>query len=206
MKESDRTKKLAQLLRATGVLDFGEFTLTSGKTSPYYVDLRLLPSHPIEFDLAGDLMAQTIKEKEISFDSICAVPTGGLPLGALVANKLESPLIYVRKKAKGHGEGRQIEGAFQAGDQVLVLDDLITTGGSILEAIEELRGGGASVQDALVLLDRQEEGRKNLGEAGVTLHAAGEIGPLVEELAGKGEISPDLKEKVFRHLQRSAER
>src|SRR6056297_1447825 len=118
------SKILAPILWASDCLDFGNFTLTSGKASPYYVDLRLLPSHPQLFDRAVQLAADLLNELDIAFDRICAVPTGGLPIGTLIANKTQTPLIYVRKTGKEHGEQQQVEGKLAPGDRVLVVDDL----------------------------------------------------------------------------------
>lgn len=191
---------LAPILWASDCLDFGNFTLTSGKTSPYYVDLRLLPSHPQLFDRAVQLAVDTLDESGVVFDRICAVPTGGLPIGTLIANKTESPLIYVRKTGKEHGEGQQIEGKLSAGDRVLVVDDLITTGGSILSAIGALRSSDAEVTDCLVLLDRTEGGSENLRDQGVSLHKVSNIKPVVEELSALEEISSSMRDKVFDYL------
>jgi len=193
---------LAPILWASDCLDFGNFTLTSGKTSPYYVDLRLLPSYPILFDRAVQLAVDTLHESGVKFERICAVPTGGLPIGTLIANKTETPLIYVRKTGKEHGERQQIEGKLAPGDRVLVVDDLITTGGSILSAIQALRLSDVEVTDCLVLLDRTEGGKKNLREQGVELHKVSNIKPVVEELSALNQISPTMRDKVFKYLQK----
>lgn len=195
-----RSKKLAPLLWKSGCLDFGEFTLTSGKTSPYYVDLRLLPSYPEPFDQATDLVSELVKSMDQNFDSICAVPTGGLPLGTLLSYKLGKALIYVRKEGKSHGEGRKIEGEMEKGDEILVVDDIITTGGSVLDVIESIRGAGGMVDQVVVLVDRTEGAVRNLEKEGVELFKVADIKPVVEELASRGDISDEMAKKVDNYL------
>lgn len=195
------SRVLAPILWESNCLDFGHFTLTSGKTSPYYVDLRLLPSHPKLFDTATDMATGLLEEVDLEFDRVCAVPTGGLPLGTLLAHKCESPLTYVRKKGKEHGEEQQIEGELDPGDRVLVVDDLITTGGSILTAIDALRSAGAEVNDCIVLLDRTQGGKENLAREDVKLHKVANIGPLVEELFNLNKISSSMRDEVKNYLQ-----
>ena len=197
-----RSKKLAPVLWKSGCLDFGEFILTSGITSPYYVDLRLLPSYPELFDIATDMAADLVRKNEIEFDLIAAVPTGGLPFGTLLAHKLKVPLSYVRKTGKSHGEERQVEGILEDGDRVLVVDDIITTGGSVIEAVKSVRQNGGEVDDVLVLLDRTEGGTENLAKEDLTLNKVGNIEPLVEELESRGKISPGMVEKVKKYLNK----
>jgi len=197
-----RSKKLAPVLWKSGCLDFGEFTLTSGKTSPYYVDLRLLPSYPELFDIATSMAADLVRNKEIDFDVVSAVPTGGLPFGTLLAHKLGAPLTYVRKKGKSHGEERQVEGKMEKGDQALVVDDIITTGGSVIDAVKSVRENGGKVEDVLVLLDRTEGGAENLGKEGLTLNKVANIEPLVEELEARGKIDSNMFGKVKKYLMK----
>ncbi|MCF7890738.1 orotate phosphoribosyltransferase [Candidatus Bipolaricaulota bacterium] len=195
-----RSQKLAPVLWKSGCLDFGEFTLTSGITSPYYVDLRLLPSYPELFDIATDMAADLVRKREIDFDVVSAVPTGGLPFGTLLAHKLNAPLTYVRKRGKSHGEERQVEGKMEKGDRALVVDDIITTGGSVIEAVRSVRENGGKVDDVLVLLDRTEGGAENLRENGLNLNKVANIEPLVEELETRGEISSKMVGKVKKYL------
>lgn len=198
---SFRSKKLAPILWKSGCLDFGEFTLTSGLTSPYYVDLRLLPSYPELFDIATDMAADLVRTREINFDVVSAVPTGGLPFGTLLAHKLGAPLTYARKKGKSHGEERQVEGKMEKGDRVLVVDDIITTGGSVIEAVRSVRENGGKVDNVLVLLDRTEGGAENLREEGLSLNKVANIEPLVEELESRGKISSEMVDKVKKYLE-----
>lgn len=195
-----RSQELAPLLWESHCLDFGEFTLTSGKKSPYYVDLRLLPSYPELFNQATDLAERLVQNLDLSFDSICAVPTGGLPFGTLLAHKLEKPLTYVRKEGKSHGERCKIEGEMNEGDELLVVDDIITTGGSVIDAVESVRKAGGGVNTVFVLVDRTEGAATNLEEEGVELVKVANIKPLVDELGARGRISPEMVKKVEGYL------
>ncbi|MBS3765326.1 orotate phosphoribosyltransferase [Candidatus Bipolaricaulota bacterium] len=197
-----RSRELAPLLWDSNCLDFGEFTLTSGKKSPYYVDLRLLPSHPELFSRATDLAAELIEAKSEKLDSICAVPTGGLPFGTLLAQRTGKPLTYVRKKSKSHGEGRKIEGEMDEGDVLLLVDDIITTGGSVISAANSVRESGGEVNQVAVLVDRTEGGARNLEKEGIELLKLANIEPIVEELGRLERISDEMVEKVKNYLKK----
>jgi uridine monophosphate synthetase len=120
-----------------------------------------------------------------SFDRIAGIPTAGLPLAAAVSLETGIPMIFPRMNAKSHGTGRFIEGAYSEGEQVLLLDDLITSGKSKLEAIEVLRQAGLKVDHLVVLLERGSQGRRDMSQAGVVLEAfahVNEFFPLLESM------------------------
>jgi len=198
----ERSKELAPLLWESNCLDFGEFTLTSGKKSPYYVDLRLLPSHPEKFARSIEMAADFLGAESKEFDAICAVPTGGLPFGTALAQRMEKPLTYVRKEGKSHGEGQKIEGEMNQGDRVLLVDDIITTGGSVISAGKSVIEAGAQVEQVAVLVDRTEGATENLAEEDFDLLKLANIGPVVEELKVSGRITKETYEKVKNYLSR----
>jgi len=174
---------LAEALFRIGALRFGKFTLASGKKSSYYLDLRVVPSSPDVYAQAIEAyrsMADEIGQK--SFDVVAGVATAGVAISSPLAFILKKPMVYVRKEEKGHGLGRQVEGATRPGQRALVIDDLVTTGGSIISAVEALRKTGCVVKDTAVLVDRLEGGRANLAAAGVRLTAYVQITELVEIL------------------------
>jgi uridine monophosphate synthetase len=177
-----------------GAIQFGEFTLASGQTSPLYIDLRLLASHPGTLRQVAWAYAHLIR-RELGLESLsaaarlAAIPYAALPIGTAVALELELPLIYPRKETKAHGTARQIEGQFQPGDRVVVLDDLITTGGSKLAAIAPLEAAGLEVQDVVVLIDREQGGREELEDAGYRLHAVLRLGEMLDFLVGARRLS-----------------
>jgi len=192
---------LALVLADIGAIQFGEFTLASGKQSPIYVDLRLLASHPSVLRQVAQAYADLIRQEPLFQPSssvlrLAAIPYAALPIGTAVALELDLPLIYPRKEAKAHGTARQIEGEFQPGDRAIVLDDLITTGGSKLEAIAPLEAAGLQVKDVVVLIDREQGGREELAQAGYRLHAVLRLSEVLDRLVEAGRISAGQRDKV----------
>lgn len=165
-------REICKLLMRIDALKFGTFTLTSGGTSSYYIDLRLIPSHPVAFQRVTDIYAEMARNMIglDKFTRIAGIPTAGMPFSSVLALKLGKPFLYVRRETKPYGRERRIEGVLMPGDKVLIVDDLITTGKSIIDTVDALRAEGAIVKDALVLIDREEGGKRALAEKGVKLH------------------------------------
>jgi len=174
---------VAELLKRIGAVKFGEFVLSSGKKSNVYIDLRKLPSYPEAFREVVQAMAE--KAGKVDFDLLCGVAVGGLPLATAIAYEMKKPLIYVRKERKEHGTKKIIEGDFEPGAKVLVVDDVTTTGGSILRAVNALRSAGLVVEHALVVVDRLEGAEEALRRAGVMLLSLVTLKDLVGGGAGE---------------------
>lgn len=160
---------LAEGLLQAGCVRFGQFTLKSGLLSPIYIDLRQLASHP-------ELLSEVARAyrpllEELHFDRLAALPYAALPIGTAISLLGGWPMIYPRKEAKTYGTRADIEGEFEAGERVVVIDDLATTGGSKFEAIEKLAAAGLAVKDVVVLIDRQSGAAQALEQAGYHLHA-----------------------------------
>jgi uridine monophosphate synthetase len=166
-------RKLLEGLIATECFKLGEFVLKSGITSPFYVDLRRVGSDPRVLKLAGKAYAQLMRD--LDFHRVAGIPVAALPLAAAASLETGTPMIYPRIPPKAHGTGNVIEGEYKAGERVLLLDDLITTGKSKQEAIEVLRGEGLVVSDLIVLLERGAAGRQDMESVGVRLHAFAQI-------------------------------
>jgi len=188
--------KLAEL----GCILTGEFRLSSGKISPYYVDLRKIPSHPDLFDKITDEYAEIARGLG-GFDRVAGIATGGLPIATLVAYKLRKPLLYVRKERKAYGTGSEVEGELKAGDVVVLIDDVATTGESIVRAAEAIREAGGIVNHAIVLIDREEGARQRLEGIGVKLLAAGTAVGVIRRLHALGIIKQEDYEAVMRYLE-----
>jgi uridine monophosphate synthetase len=198
--------QLALALADIGAVKFGEFTLASGKKSPIYIDLRLLASHPVVLRQVAHAYANLLRsELEIHHSPpgvrLAAIPYAALPIGTAVALELGLPMIYPRKEVKAYGTAQQIEGDFHLGDRAVVLDDLITTGGSKLAAIEPLEAAGLRVKDVVVLIDREEGGREELEAAGYHLHAVLCLSEILDLLVESGRISEELRREVWTILK-----
>jgi uridine monophosphate synthetase len=184
-----RHQQLAQALGQLGCIQFGQFTLASGQTSPFYLDLRLLVTDPPTLRLVARAYARVLRR--LQFDRLAAIPYAGLPIGTAVALETDRPLIYPRKEVKEHGSRRAIEGKFRAGEQVVVLDDVISSGGSKLSAIRTLEAAGLLVRDVVVLLDREQGGREELAEQGYQLHSVLSLSELMALLHRTGHTMAD---------------
>ncbi|RLE86904.1 MAG: orotate phosphoribosyltransferase [Thermoprotei archaeon] len=177
MRSVGRRRVIEALLKA-GCLMHGTFKLSSGGVSSVYVDVRRLYSHPQELRIVVGEMAEVVRG--LGCELVVGVETGGIPLAALVAYLLEKPMVYVRKKPKEHGTQRMIEGDLRGGGRGVVVDDVATTGSSILRAVRALEEAGVEVRDALVVVDRGEGARRALESVGVKLHALTTLSELLE--------------------------
>jgi orotate phosphoribosyltransferase len=195
------TSKIALALAEHRCILVGEFRLSSGLVSPYYIDLRAVPSYPGLFDLMTDAYVLTLSELKIPFDRIAGIATAGIPLAALVAYKLGKPFLYVRKEERVHGTQRLVEGDVKAGDMVIILDDVVTTGGNLLRGIRALRERRAKVGHALVLVDREQGAKENLEAAGVKLISVLTSSEVIEHLYSKGVISREDYKRVVDYIR-----
>lgn len=176
-----------------GALKFGAFTLAGGRLSSYYIDMRIIPSFPGAFRKVGEIYIAMAKKsvRETSFKRVVGIPTAGIPFASIVAFSLSKPFLYVRRETKTYGRQRKVEGILHPGDLVLPIDDLITSGGSLLSAVDIIKAEGGVVKDALVLIDREEGGEKALAKAGIKLHSGAKISEIVEILGEMEVISQD---------------
>jgi len=159
-------QKLIRALRAADAVQFGEFELSHGGTSDYYVDKYLFETDPDCLRLIAEAFADRVGDAKLA-----GVALGAVPLVAVTSVETGSPYVIARKQAKEYGTGNRIEGRLDEGDRVVVLEDIATTGKSALDAVEALRDAGAVVDRVLVVVDRQEGARERLADHGIELEA-----------------------------------
>ena len=167
--DKDRALKIAELLlqvKAVKLQPNEPFTWASGIQSPIYCDNRITLSYPQIRTHIRQVMSEAVIENFGKPDVIVGVATGAIALGVLVAQELGLPFIYVRSSAKGHGRQNLIEGAFEKGQEAVVIEDLISTGGSSLKAVEALKEAGISVKGlAAIFTYGFESAEKNFNKA-----------------------------------------
>ncbi|MES3516223.1 MAG: orotate phosphoribosyltransferase [Natronomonas sp.] len=170
------TQQLIDALRAADAVKFGEFELSHGGTSEYYVDKYLFETDPECLRLIAEAFAERTGGRKLA-----GVALGAVPLVAATAVESDTPYVVVRKETKEYGTGNRIEGRLDEGESVVVLEDIATTGNSALSAVEALREAGAVVDRVLVVVDREEGASELLAEAGVELEALLTASELLED-------------------------
>ncbi len=194
-------KELCDLLVRIGALDFGMFTLPDGKLSPYYIDLRVVPSFPEAFvkvvNFFNQMATNTVDIREVK--RVAAIPTAGIPFASVLAFNLSKPFLYVRKEPT-RGRTRRVEGMLVSGDSVLLVDDLVTTGKTVLSAIDSIKAEGGLVKDVLVLIDRQEGAEKALKAQGVKLHSLIRMDEAARILFDMGSIEKEQLSSILKQI------
>lgn len=201
MSDKQLKEQLALELHGINAVKFGEFTYASGIVAPIYVDLRLLISYPKVMKMVAKIYAQ--KLASIKYDRLAGVAYAALPIAGAVSLEMERPWIFMRKEGvkKGYGLKKALEGEYEAGETVAMIEDLATTGGSLIKAIDGIAGEGLIIKDAVVLLDYGKGGTENLAEKGVTLHAFMTMHELVDIMFDLGKIDKAMHAKSIAFLE-----
>ncbi len=173
------------------------FTWSSGMKSPIYCDNRLTMSYPKVRKEIAEGLALLIKEQFGDVELIAGTATAGIPHAAWVSELLDLPMCYIRSKAKGHGKGKQIEGLAHPGQKVVVIEDLISTGGSVLTAVEALRSAGCEVLGVVSIFTYElEAGKKKLESSGIINHSLSNYTELIEVAMEQGYVGSDEMNKM----------
>ncbi len=195
--------EVAKILHKIDALKFGVFTLSSGKASPYYVDLRIVPSFPDAFreicDFYGEYITRQVGLE--NFDRIAGVPLAGIPFASQIAYNLRKPFLYVRKDVRRHGRQRRVEGILVSGDRVLLVDDLITTGLNLKKAADAIRAEGGVVTEVVALLDREEGGKAKLEKSGVKIHTLLQMREVANTLYEIGAIDEESLKTILKQIK-----
>lgn len=179
MQENNEKDELIEALKKCEAVKFGQFTLASGKNSKYYVDIKKAISDPVTLKKISDIASARIDLTTTS--RIGGVALGGVPLATAVSLKTEIPLLLIRKDAKAYGTGGRFVGELEEGDKVILIEDVTTSGGSVLEAVNFLRDFGATVDEVITVVDREEGAEANLWNENVTLNPLVKASDLLKE-------------------------
>ena len=179
-------KDLILQLYDIGCIQFGEFVQASGATFPYYIDLRTIISHPQVFEQVLNAYANILQT--LTFDRIAGIPYGSLPTATGLGLRLNYPMIFPRKEVKAHGTRRLVEGQFQDGETVVLIDDVLITGKSVLEGIEKLQSVGLVVKDVVVLIDHEGDVNQKLECQGYQAHAVLKFSEIAQTLYEAGRL------------------
>jgi len=204
MNPQNKKAEMAKILIKIDALKFGVFKLTSGKASPYYVDLRVVPSFPDAFTQICDFYAEYISQ-EIglkNFERIAGVPIAGIPFASQIAYNLKKPFLYVRKGIRRHGRQRRVEGILVSGNKVLLVDDLVTTGLTLKKAAEAIRAEGGIVEKAVAFLDREEGGKEKLAKNGIQLHTLLRVNEVAKTLYDIGAIDEESLKTITKQIKK----
>lgn len=175
------------------------FTWASGIKSPIYCDNRLILSYPEERKLVEDAMSELIRTSYPDAEAIMGTATAGIAHAAMIAERLGLPMGYVRSSAKDHGRNNQIEGKIEAGQKVVVVEDLISTASSVLECVNALRDEGAKVLGiASIFTYSMKKGIMNLKEAGIMNNSLCDLDTLLRIASDEGYITPEDEKRILK--------
>ncbi len=199
-----KKEKMANILFKIDAVKFGVFKLSSGKASPYYIDLRVIPSFPDAFREICEFYAENITSQigVKNFDRIAAIPLAGIPFASQIAYNLKKPFLYVRKGIHLHGRERRVEGILVSGDKVLLIDDLLTTGLTLKKAADAVRAEGGVVTEAVVFLDREEGGKQLLEKNGIKLYSLLKISEVANSLFEMGAIDQESLKTILKQIKK----
>lgn len=194
-------RDLITSLYQIGAIQFGEFTLKSGQTSSIYMNLRKIISYPALLRSIASAMWEATRDCQ--YDLVCGVPYTALPIATCLSLDHNIPMIMRRKEKKDYGTKQMIEGEFKAGQRCLIIEDVITTGGSIIETSDELENAGIVVNDLVVLIDREQGGRENL-EKEFKVHSILTLSEILNYLSQSKLLSPKEQEIIEQFMAERA--
>ena len=167
--QSNKKDELIAALKNCGAVKFGDFTLSSGKKSKYYIDIKKASTDPATLRIIAEQAAGKIRDLDLDLNIVGGVALGGVPIATAVSLETGLPLLLVRKDVKDYGTGGQFVGDLTNGARVVLMEDVTTSGGSVLDGISALRDAGAVVDMVITVVDREENAMERLDSVGVKL-------------------------------------
>jgi orotate phosphoribosyltransferase len=192
------TAKILLKIKAVSLRTNPPFKWVSGILAPIYTDNRLLMSYPKERKIIVDNFLKTIKENNLKPDVIAGIATSGIPWASWIADELKLPMVYIRKKQKDHGKENLIEGKLEKGQKAIIIEDLISTGGSSINGVEAVKSAGGEVLANLAIFTYElEKAKQNFEKADVKLLTLTNFSTLVSVAVSENYLSKDEEEKVL---------
>jgi len=197
MSQSEEIAKLLLKIKAISLNLNHPFQYSSGLLSPIYCDNRLVISYPAIRTQVIDGFISLIEHHKLSFDIVAGTATAGIPHAAWLADRLNKPMVYIRSKAKGHGKKNRIEGVAKAGQSALIIEDLISTGGSVINAVEALRDADINVTNCLAIFSYgMKTAAEQLTDNQLSAHTLSDFRALLHAAESEGYIEPSQKEAL----------
>jgi orotate phosphoribosyltransferase len=187
-------EKIIFELHQIGAVKFGKFTLKNGASSPIYIDLRQIISYPHLLRNVTEIMWEKIRAAK--FDIICGIPYTALPIATCMSLAHDIPMVMRRKEKKNYGTKQTIEGKFTANQTCLLIEDVITSGTSVLETADDLEAAGLIIQDIVVFIDREQGGKDNLEKRNYTVHSALTLTEILRILSNSTVINANERELI----------
>ena len=203
-KRSKIVELIATALVKTDAIQFGTFAMPDNRQSSYYVNLRGLPSFPGAYRVVTDALLAFVKDEVglKNFDAVAGVPAAGLTFSSPLALAIAKPMIYVRAGTRVDRTQRMVEGTLKPGWKILLVDDLVTSGGTLLSSVAAIRQEGGEVKDAVALIDRMEGASERLQKGGVKLHSITDILEVSDFLLSKSLISEENLKAITKQIGR----
>lgn len=196
----EKMKALAIRLFEIDAFKFGDYKMKVGINSPVYFDLRVVVSYPDVMETVASLMYDFMEEKNLEYKHLCGVPYTALPFATILSIRGLKPMLIRRKEAKAYGTKKLIEGKFNAGEICLIIEDVVTSGSSVLETVQDLRSEGITVNDAIVVVDREQGGVENIKQNGVRMHSLFTLSYLLGVLKEANKIDEATVEAVKKYI------